>query len=69
MNYVKATATMVLPPVLMGALTWTSVGALNGGAGTPDSWVALFLAMSVGALTWLACWTWIRIQLRKEESK
>ncbi|MEY2994116.1 MAG: hypothetical protein RL357_1051 [Pseudomonadota bacterium] len=69
MNYVIATIAMVLPPLLVGTLVLIGVRTMNGGANSPDDWVAVFLAMSVGALTWLACWTWVRIQLRKEEIK
>ncbi len=69
MSYTKATLAMVLPPLLVGSLVLIGVRVLNGGANNPDDWIAVFLVMSVGALTWLVCWTWIRIQLRKEESK
>jgi hypothetical protein len=55
--------------LLVGTLVLIGVRTMNGGANSPDDWVAVFLAMSVGALTWLACWTWVRIQLRKEEIK
>ena len=69
MIFWRAITFMVLLPVLTGLLTLIGVRALNGGANSPDDWVAIFLAMTVGSLTWLVCWTWIRIQLRKEESK
>ena len=69
MHYLRVTTTLVLVPLLAGMVVLLGVRALNGGADNPDDWVAVFLAMAVGALTWLACWTWIRIQLRKEENK
>jgi hypothetical protein len=69
MSYLRAVTFMILTPLLTGLMTLIGVRALNGGVDNPDDWVAVFLAMTVGALTWLVCWTWIRIQLRKEENK
>lgn len=68
MKLLAATAIMVLPPLLVGVATLTLVRALNGEANPGDDWVAIFLAMMLGGLTWIGCWTWIRIQFGKEEN-
>jgi positive regulator of sigma E activity len=68
MSLLRATAIMVFPPLLVGMLTLAMVRAMNASAYPSDDWVAIFLAMMLGAMTWIGCWTWIRIQLRKEEN-
>lgn len=68
MSLLRATVIMVLPPLLVGALTLVLVRAINTPTQAGDDWVAVFLAMMLGAVTWIACWTWIRIQLKNEEN-
>lgn len=68
MSLLRATAWMVLPPLLVGMTTLVLVRAMHESSHPTDDWVAVFLAMALGAITWIACWTWIRIQLRKEEN-
>jgi hypothetical protein len=55
LRWLQAVALMVVVPLVVACSAWLGVRLLNDFDPTQD-WVAVFMALSLGALSWLLVW-------------
>ena len=65
-HWLQAVATMVMVPLLVAMFTWTALRFLNDFDPQQD-WVALYMSLSLGALSWLLVWGRILLSTSSKE--